>query len=76
MYTIGYLWKTQGKKFGIKVRYVDWGHRFRYFEIKRYDANQKRFYGVLDTGEIMSYALDSDHWKIYEDGDEDFAQAI
>ena len=76
MKTIGKLWEESNQARGLKVRWPDWGHAHRYFEIDHYDETQNCFIGQLDNGETMAYWINSTNWQLYHDGDEDNAKAI
>lgn len=65
-----------GPKFipGIRLRYADWNHRIRYFSVS--EVRDNNAYGTLDSGERMTFSLESDFWIPYFEGDEDCARAI
>jgi len=69
------LWHQSNTKVGIKVRFIDWGHQQRYFEIHGHNQEKAIFFGVLDSGEKASYPEDSNFWKFYVEGSEMDAQA-
>lgn len=64
------IWKEVGGKEGTKVRFSNWDHRTLYFEIKGVDEKTHQIYGILNTGEQMSYPDESDHWEIFDDSRE------
>jgi len=74
--TISSLWKENGEKVGLKVRYLDWGHKHKYFSIEGTDEKKKFLLGTLDNGEKIKYAVNSSPWKVYEINDEKSAQAV
>ena len=74
--TIGQLWEESNKEQGLKVRWMDWGHHYRYFEIIALDLKSNKFLGKLDNGKKMSYPYNSPHWKIYEKDDENCSKAV
>jgi hypothetical protein len=69
------LWMKSGQKKGLKVRWLDWNYRHRFFEIKNLDSKEQCFHGTLDCGESMTYSSESPHWCLYLEGDEDGAKA-
>ncbi len=76
MITLEQLWELAGSKRGVKVRYIDWNHRWKYFEIHGKDSAGKNLVGVLCTGESISFDKDSRHWILYTPGDENMARAV
>lgn len=76
MITLEQLWRVSGNKKGLKVRYMDWNHKWKYFEIHGLDKSGKKLEGVLCSGEKVSYDKNSRHWLIYSAGDENMARAV
>jgi hypothetical protein len=70
------VWRIAGRKPKIKVRFNDWTHQIKYFTILGESSDGKRFIGVLDTGEKMSFSKKSRGWSIYFRGDEFMAKAV
>jgi len=66
---------NQGSLNGLRVRYADWNHRIRFFQVDSIDQ-EGRVLGTLDNGEKVTYASESDFWRVYHDGDEDSAKAV
>ena len=66
---------NQGSLNGLRVRYVDWNHRIRYFQVEKLDSDG-RVHGQLDDGEAMHFASESDFWRLYNEGDENSAKAV
>lgn len=59
---------------GLRLRYADWNHRIRYFKVE--SVENDLVYGTLDSGERMTFSIESDFWLPYHDGDENWARAI
>jgi hypothetical protein len=76
MITLEQLWQRNGKKAGLKVRYQDWNHRWKYFEIEGYDESKRLIKGKLCTGEYICYPAESQHWVVYQLGMEHVARAV
>ena len=70
------VWRQGGRKNDIRVRFNDWSHTIKYFTIKGESSDGKRFVGILDTGEKMSFSKKSRGWSLYTLGDEQTARAI
>ena len=70
------LWLSQNETKGIKVRYLDWNYKIRFFTIKSYDEKRNMFSGSLDTSEDIYISGNTGPWKLYEDEDEFTAKAI
>lgn len=60
----------------IKVRYIDWDHRIKYFEIYSFSQSDEYIRGELDSGEEALYPADSLHWILYQEGFEESAKAV
>ncbi len=56
---------------GLKVRFKYWDHSIKYFEIFHYDNRLNKFFGVLDSGEEVSYHAEIMDWRKYYSGDEE-----
>ena len=59
------VWKLAGRKNQVKVRFNDWSHHIKYFTIMNESQDGKRFIGVLDSGEKMSFSKKSRGWSVY-----------
>lgn len=59
------VWVTAGRKTQIKVRFNDWTHQIKYFTIHGESSDGKRFIGILDSGEKMSFSKRSRGWSLY-----------
>lgn len=70
------VWRQAGRKQEIKVRFNDWSHAIKYFIIMGESSDGKRFVGMLDTGEKMSFSKKSRGWSLYTQGDEFMAHAV
>lgn len=70
------VWKTAGRKEEIKVRFNDWTHQIKYFTIKGESADGKRFFGLLDSGEKMTFSKKSRGWSLYYPEAEFMAKAV
>lgn len=71
------IWKQSNQQKSLKVRYINWDHRTKYFEIHDYSEDLKKFVGKLDCGEEISFSPVSDHWVLYEDNIEnDLPRAV
>lgn len=64
------VWRSAGRKNHIKVRFTDWSHQIKYFVITGESSDGKRFVGVLNTGEKMSFSKKSRGWMLYIQDDE------
>jgi hypothetical protein len=64
------VWKMTGKQKNCRVRFCDWDHQIKYFTIMGESTDGKRFVGILDSGEKISFPKKSKGWEIYCDGDE------
>ena len=63
--TLGQVWKSQGRKRKIQVRFNDWTQEIKYFTIMGESPDGKRLVGMLDSGEKMSYSKTSRGWSVY-----------
>jgi hypothetical protein len=70
------IWRLAERKNNLRVRFNDWSHTIKYFTIQGESSDGKRFVGVLDTGEKMSFSKTSRGWSLYTSGDEVTARAI
>jgi hypothetical protein len=75
-YTLERVWSSSGKKNHLKVRFNDWTHQIKYFEIMGESSDGKRFVGTLDNGEKMSFSKNSRGWNLYTSDDEYQAKAV
>jgi hypothetical protein len=64
------VWRQSGRKKHLKVRFCDWTHEIKYFVIVGESSDGRRFVGVLDTGEKMSFSKKSRGWNLYTQDDE------
>ncbi len=70
------VFKTAGRKTDTKVRFNDWSHQIKFFTIKGESEDGKRFVGILDSGEKMSFSKKSRGWSLYYPESEIQARAI
>lgn len=70
------VWRQNGKKKELKVRFMDWTHQIKYFTIMGESSDGRRFIGILDSGEKMSFSKKSRGWLAYETNDEFQAHAV
>lgn len=70
------VYKMAGQKTNCKVRFCDWGHRIKFFQIMGESSDGRRFVGVLDSGEKISFSKKSKGWQVYTEGDEFMAHAV
>lgn len=68
--TLERVWRSAGRKTDVKVRFVDWTHQIKYFQILGESEDGRRFVGKLDNGERMSFSKKSKGWCLYEQDDE------
>lgn len=73
---LGDLWAAANYKKHTRVRYIGWDFRNKFFEIHQYSDCFTKIQGALDTGERMSFSVDSDNWILYESGAEEGARAV
>lgn len=64
------VWRLAGRKKQCKVRFCDWDHQIKYFTILGESTDGRRFIGMLDSGEKISFPKKSRGWDVYFDGDE------
>lgn len=69
-------YRSSGMKKELKVRFNDWTHQIKYFVIMGESSDGKRFVGILDNGEKMSFSKKSRGWTIYSPGTEYTAHAV
>lgn len=70
------VWKMAGRKDQMKVRFNDWDFSIRYFTIHGESKDGKRFLGMLDSGEKMSFSKKSRGWSFYSPELEFSAKAV
>jgi hypothetical protein len=75
-YSIDTVWKMQGRKTNVKVRFNDWNSHIKYFTIQGESSDGKRLIGTLDSGEKMSFSKRSRGWSLYYPESEFGAHAI
>ncbi len=75
-HSIETVWKTQGRKTEVKVRFNDWTQQIKYFTITGESSDGKRFVGTLDSGEKMSFSKKSRGWSLYYPESEYQAHAV
>ena len=68
-------WSVGGRK-NVKVRFNDWTHQIKYFLIMGESSDGKRFVGVLDSGEKISFRKKSRGWMLYYPESEFQAHAV
>ena len=74
--TLEQIWKTEGKRTELKVRFKDWNYKLKFFQITGIDEAKKCFTGINEAGEAVIYPINSDHWEIYYEGLENQAKAV
>jgi hypothetical protein len=74
--TIGKVWKKYGKLLNLRLRFCDWNHEIKYFQVLGESQDGKRLLGCLDTGEKISFSKKSIGWNIYQDEQELRARAV
>lgn len=74
--SLEWCWRMSGRKKSLRVRFSDWTHEIKYFEIMGVSADGRRFVGKLDNGERMSFPKNSFGWSIYYPGNEFGAHAV
>lgn len=70
------VWRQAGRKDQVKVRFNDWTYEIKYFTIMGESSDGKRFVGVLDSGEKMSFSKKSRGWSLYYPESEYQAHAV
>lgn len=75
-HTLERVWRQSGSKSHVKVRYNDWTHQIKYFMILGESSDGRRFIGILDNGEKISFSKKSKGWCLYEPNDEYCAKAV
>lgn len=75
-HTLERVWVRSGRETHLRVRFIDWNHRIKYFTILGESTDGKRFVGLLDNGEKMSYPKKSKGWSLYTPDDENQARAV
>ena len=75
-HSIEKVWKTQGRKNEIRVRFNDWTHQIKYFTIHGESSDGKRLIGTLDSGEKMAFSKKSRGWSLYYPESEFQAHAV
>lgn len=70
------VWRAAGRKNNLRVRFNDWTHEIKYFKIVGESSDGKRFIGVLDSGEKMSFSKKSRGWSLYYPESEFQAHAV
>lgn len=75
-HSIERVWKTQGSKAQVKVRFNDWTHHIKYFTIHGESTDGRRLIGTLDSGEKMSFSKRSRGWSLYYPESEHQAHAV
>lgn len=68
--TLERVWQQSGREKSLKVRFHDWSHQIKYFEILGESEDGKRLVGKLDNGEKISFSKKSKGWDIYWARDE------
>jgi hypothetical protein len=75
-YSLERVWRQSGRKTEVKVRFNDWTQQIKYFTIKGESTDGKRFIGILDSGEKMSFSKKSRGWELYYPESEFQAHAV
>lgn len=60
----------------LKLRYLDWDHRIRFFTPKRLNKEGTHLEGELDNGELINFPVKSAFWLEYQEGMEEGAKAV
>jgi hypothetical protein len=60
----------------MKLRYLGWDHKTRFFKLLKFDDKTNSIEGELDCGKKVSFAANSEFWVAYDDGMENEARAI
>lgn len=75
--SLGQWWQSFSEhKEELKLRYVGWDHRIRFFTPKSISKAQDHVEGTLDNGEVISFPVDSNFWVQYDEGMENSAKAV
>jgi hypothetical protein len=80
--SLGQLWNefikhgNQIAEEALKLRYVGWDHKTRFFSPQTLDEDKGQVSGVLDCGELISFPVESAFWVKYNDGMENEAKAV
>lgn len=64
-YSLERVWRMSGMNEPIKVRFYDWTHQIRWFEIHGESLDGRRLMGKLDSGEKISFPKKSKGWSEY-----------
>ena len=75
-YSLERVWRTSGMKANLRVRFNDWTHQIRWFEIHGESPDGRRFIGKLDNGEKISFSKRSRGWFEYFPSAEFQAHAV
>lgn len=75
-HTLERVWRASGRKNNLRVRFNDWTHQIKYFTIVGESSDGKRFVGMLDSGEKMSFSKKSRGWSLYYPESEFQAHAV
>ncbi len=60
----------------IRLRYLDWDHKTRFFTPKKMNEAGTHVEGELDNGEVINFPVTSQFWQEYHEGMEDGAKAV
>jgi hypothetical protein len=75
-HTIERIWRQNGAKRNLRVRFQDWNQHIRYFVIIGETTDRRRLVGKLDSGEPISYPKKSRGWYVYYPSAEFDAHAV
>ncbi len=75
-YSLERIWRTSGMRANLRVRFNDWTHQIRWFEIRGESSDGRRLIGVLDNGERISFPKRSIGWFEYFPYSEYSAHAV
>lgn len=75
-YTLERVWRQNGQRKHMKVRFNDWTQHIRWFEIHGESPDHRRLLGRLDNGERISFSKKSRGWILYYEEAEFSAHAV
>lgn len=74
--TLEKVWNRAGQKSQVKVRFCDWTQNIKYFVIMGESSDGRRFVGILDNGEKISFSKKSKGWDFYYEDAEWMPHAV
>lgn len=75
-YSLESVWNMSDMKGGVRVRFNDWTHQIRWFEIHGETSDGHCLRGELDNGEKITYSKQSKGWIEYYNEAEYSAHAV